>query len=185
MQTGQVGQWIGFGALQLFGDHHLRQALGQAQGVEHVFGIGARSVGHHDHAQAFALGMVEQAQQPGDGRQLRCEVAKACFLAIGKGFMLGHRAIREQVLAHVGVGPATGVQLEFFVGEVAAFLGQQLLDGKQVQGVGFGQSAIEVEQQGFKHESSIPSQGLPQCSSVVRHSDANRVLLGGWGLAII
>ena len=78
------------------------------------------------------------------------------------------------------------MQLELFVGELAPFLGQQLLYGKKVQGVGFSQGAIEVEQQSFEHESSIPYQGLPQCSSDQdKFRDLQQYPLVEEGLAII
>jgi hypothetical protein len=60
-------------------------------------------------------------------------------------------ALREKVPAHIGVGAAADMLVEFLAGEHPAFLAQQLLQGQQVQGVGFGQGAIEVEQQGVKH----------------------------------
>ena len=90
--------------------------------------------------------------QSGNWLQVCRQLAKPRFLALGKGFVFGHRAFGEQVAAHVDVGLAADMGFELGFAECTpVFLQQELLNGLQVQGIGVGEGAIEVEEQGSEH----------------------------------
>jgi len=149
-QTLQIRHRMRLAVGELIADDERLEPVHDPKSGQQHFGIEARRVRHRHHRDAGAIGTGKQPHQAGHGLNFPGnELTEGGFLFPDDRRLTCWRLLRQKARADRGVGETLKLFGEAGVIEDVAAGAQDLIERFQMQRIGIGQRAVNVEQQRF------------------------------------
>ena len=132
----------------------------EAEAGQDQFGIGCRRIGHRCHGDVCCLGPVHQVHQARCWHQIGLrKVPEFCLFPIGQALVFTFRHFGKETPHDLGVGEPHHLGTIILMRDALAKLGEHHVEGADVDGIGIGERAIDIEEQrsleGLCHAMSI------------------------------
>jgi hypothetical protein len=129
----------------------------QAERRQHEERILSRRVRHQRNGHVPRTRPRHDLGEPGERLQTIRELPETGFLPLDQRVRLFRVEFGEEVGHDVRIQTAADVRAVEVLVDVPIVIGQLLLPRPHVDGIGVGEGAVEVEQQGFDHAPSVPA----------------------------